>query len=215
MNLLCLLASTLPTQPHFEFEPSLAELSRGIGSSIETVSFAPYTPAVPLATEYPELEYTYIEANYIWTDSDDLDDTLDGWEATGSLELPLNFFLQASVSDQSADADVSTYRIGAGWHFGFTSLLDAYGILSFAHVEVDNSPSDFSDDGMAGELGLRFMLTRKLELNGRGQWVDIEDSEAGYGVGARWYITESLSLGANIDEIDNDEVVSAGVRLEF
>src|SRR5690349_17806282 len=50
---------------------------------------APLRPVAPVVSDdLPSMEYTYVEANYIVTDSHDLDETLKGVELTGSLELP-------------------------------------------------------------------------------------------------------------------------------
>jgi hypothetical protein len=168
-----------------------------------------------LEQDLPEMEYTYIEANYLWTDSDALDDDVDGFELTGSLELPLNFFGQITASHQSADADLDAYRIGAGYHLPLGSRIDAYGLLSFAHVEADNSGNDFDDDGVAGELGVRMMVTHKIEVNGRAQWVNVDDDQYGVGVGARYYLMSALSVGGRVDFLDEDESFAVGLRLEL
>jgi hypothetical protein len=174
------------------------------------------TAAAPVVDDdVPEMEYTYIEANYLWTDSDDADDTLGGWELVGSLELPLNFFGQISVSQQSDDADLEQYRIGAGYHLPLGARLDAFGILSFAHTEVDDSGNDFDDEGVAAELGGRFLVNPKLEVNGSVEWMDVEESETGVGFGARWYFIDALSLGGRIERVDTDESFSVGLRLEI
>jgi len=172
-------------------------------------------PALVEVDEFPKMEYTYVEASYVYLDSDQLNDKFDGWDLTGSFELPMNFFLQASVRQQSADADFDQYKIGAGWHFGLIPRLDAYGILSYQDVEVSGSGSDFSDAGVGAELGLRFSLLKKLELNGRYQWSDLENSDSSGGLGARWYLTERFSIGANFDRAGDDDLISAGLRFEL
>jgi len=216
-SLLCLLVSALPTQPLYTFEPTAPTESPVMSSPLEPSPLATYAPTAALAEgDMPELEYTYIEANYVWQDPEDFEDNLDGWEITGSLELPLNFFLQATYIDQDSDFDdVTRWRLGAGWHIGLIARLDAYGILSYEHVEFDNSDVDIDEDGVAGEIGLRFLLTPKIELNGRILWKDVEESEAGGGVGARFYFSDSLSVGANYDITDNNDTALAGLRFEF
>lgn len=211
MFTLCLLPFASATEP---LPGSAAPIAATL-FSVEPRSFSSSTLGVAPAEDRPEMEYTYIEANYVWLDSDLLGDTLDGYEVTGSLELPLNFFLQATGRDQSADASVTTYRIGAGWHFGFTAMFDAYGILSYENVQVDDSGDDFTGEGAAGEIGLRFLPTKRIELNGRAQYVDSVDGEAGFGLGARFYFTESLSAGLRFDAIGDDTLGSAGLRFEF
>jgi hypothetical protein len=172
-------------------------------------------PAVAAPEDFPELEYTYAEASYVSLDSDALNETLDGWDLTGSFELPMNFFLQGSARKFSGDTDLTQYRLGAGWHFGLLGRLDAYGILSYQHVEVDSPGGDSNEDAAAAELGLRFSLMRNLELNARGQWADMGDRDVGYGAGARFYMTERFSIGAYYDQLGDDQLLTAGVRVEL
>lgn len=198
--LLPLLLSVLPSDPMPALEP---------------LALVGPAPVLVEVEDFPPMEYTYVEASFVWTDNDLLDDQLDGWDLTGSFELPMNFFVQATVRQQSKDADLNQYRIGAGWHFGLIPRLDAYGILSYQDVELDGSGSDYSDSGAGAELGLRFALLKKLELSGRLQWTDLENSDSGGGLGARWYLTERFSLGANYDRAGSDDTLTAGLRFEL
>jgi len=186
------------------------------------LSLAPTEPPIsswmrPIAApdEFPPMEYTYVEASYVMLDSDSLNDELDGWDLTGSFELPMNFFLQATVRQLSADADVDRYTLGAGWHFGLVPRLDAYGILQYQTIDVSGSGTDSEDDGMGAELGLRFSLTRAIELSGRYQWSDLDDSDSSVGVGARYYFGSLLSAAVNYDQASDDKVITAGVRVEL
>jgi opacity protein-like surface antigen len=171
---------------------------------------------VPIAPsdDLPEMEYTYVEANYIVTDSDDLDETLKGVELTGSLELPLNFFGQVTYTRQSNDADVDVWKLGAGYHLPIGSRLDAYGILSYVHAEVSDGIDD-SEDGAAAELGVRFMLLQNVELNGAAKWIDLNEDDYGIAVGARWYLIDRLSFGGRLETIDSDTTVALGARFEL
>lgn len=211
-TILCLLAFASPTTP-----PSELPLDATTAAPTFELVFGPGSPSsstramVPLA-EMPELEYTYVELSYVSVDSDLVDDTLDGWDLTGSLELPMNFFVQGTATEQSGDSDVTRYRVGAGWHMGFTSRLDAYGILSYEYLDVSGADSD---DGVSGELGLRVMLTPKIEVNARGLWVDVEDSDGGGGVGGRFYFTDFLSVGARFDSVGGEDTIAAGLRFEI
>src|SRR5258705_8401742 len=99
----------------------------------------------PLATmtapadDMPEMEYTFVEANFLWTDSHDLDETVDGVQLIGSFELPANFFVQGTASKQTGNADLEFYTVGAGYHLPLTSRFDAFGILSVAVQESNGS----------------------------------------------------------------------------
>ncbi len=174
-------------------------------------------PAISLAPEeFPALSYSYLEANYVWLDNDSQNDTFDGGELVGSFQLPiLGLFLQAGARKQSSGADLTTWTVGAGYHIGFGGRFDAYGILSWQDVKLDGSGSDFTDSGVAGEAGLRMMMLKNLELNGRFKWADVENSDAGGGLGARFYFSGNLSAGLNVDRLGSDDLVSAGLRFGF
>jgi hypothetical protein len=182
---------------------------------------SPEAPSLPLVAagvavpalddDVPEMEYTYAELNYLWTDSDDLDEELGGVELTGSLELPLNFFGQVAWTNQSDDTDVETVRIGAGWHFGLGTRLDAYGMLSYLDAEVD----DESEDGIAGELGARWLITESLEVNAAAKWADVEEDDYGIAAGARYYLIDILSVGGRVEQFDDDLTFAVGVRVEI
>lgn len=202
--LLALLASSFPTLLVPEPAPLFSE-----------PAWLP-EPAYAALADAPELEYTYIEANYIWTNLDVGDEKLDGGELIGSLELPLNLFGQITASTQSDETDVNVYRIGAGWHFGLIPRLDLFAILSYLHVEADNASFDSKEDGIQGDLGVRFLLSDKIELNAKGIWQDIDDEDdVGFGLGARFYLIDRLSLGARVEVLDSDETYAVGLRFDF
>jgi hypothetical protein len=179
------------------------------------VAFPSFAPAAPVSDDLPPLEYTYVEAEYVSRDSKALGETLTGWDLTGSLELPMNFFLQATGHNQSDNAELKGYRVGGGWHFGLASRIDAYAILSYEHLELSGSSSNSTNDAASGELGLRLMLTHAIEVNGRLLWADIGDRDPGGGLGARYYLMSRLSVGARYDRLGQDDQVSAGLRFEF
>ena len=170
---------------------------------------------VPADEGVPELSFSYVELNYLITDSDDADDTLGGLELLGSLELPLNFFAQASISRQSDDADLDQYRLGAGYHLPVGDRVMAYGLLSYARTEVDDSGDDFDDNGVAGELGARTIVSEKLELNGAAKWLNVDDNDFGLSIGARWFFTPAVSVGGRIDSIEGEDSIALGARFQF
>ena len=194
-----------------DWSPLFAEPT-ALSTASPLVAYRP-VPVAP-SDDLPEMEYTYVEANYIVTDSHDLDETLKGVELTGSLELPLNFFGQVTYTRQTNDADVDVWKIGAGYHLPVGSRLDAYGILSYVHAEVSDGIDD-SEDGAAAELGLRFMLLQNLEVNGAAKWIDLNEDDYGLAVGARWYLIDRLSFGGRLESIDSDTTVALGARFEL
>jgi hypothetical protein len=126
----------------------------------------------------------------------------------------MNFFLQATGHSLSGDTDLSGYRVGAGWHFGLMSRLDAYAILGYEHLKLSGGIDD-TEDAFSGELGGRLMITHKIEANARFVWADMGDRDPGAGIGARFYIIPRFSVGARYDRLGDDDVVSAGLRFEL
>jgi hypothetical protein len=165
-----------------------------------------------LAQTQKGFSYTYAELNYKSFDSDDADQTFDGFELKGSFEIMLNIFLQASYQKLSDDFDLDRYRFGAGWHLPVGDKLDLFGILSYAKDDVEGPGSE---DGIQGEVGGRFWLLEKVELNGEAIWADVDDSAFGVGVGARWYPIDLLSLGFNVETLDSDTTYTLGVRAQL
>ena len=179
----------------------------------ELPELPPVSAPVPVLAEGPsKISWTFAEVNYKWVDVDALDDSIDGVELKGSLEILLNIFLQASYSMLSGDVDVDETRIGAGWHFGVGDTLDLFGILSYAYEDPDGGDSE---DGVRGEAGARFLLGEKIELNGEAIWQNIDESDYGIGVGGRFYLTPKISLGLGAEILDNDETYTAGARFQF
>jgi len=183
--------------------------------TLPEAALPPISAAPLVQDDKPTFSYTFVEANYLWTDIDGLDDPLDGWEVRGSIELPLNLFIQGSYSEISDTEEFHEYRLGLGWHLTLGKSIDAYGILSVAGAELEDSAFDADEDGIAGEVGARFLLGEKIELNGRAEWVDVDGSEVGFGAGGRFYFNSSLSAGLDVGFIDESESYSAGLRFEF
>jgi hypothetical protein len=161
------------------------------------------------------LSYTYIEANYLWADYDGFDDSLDGWEARASFEIPLGIFLQATYSQLSGDADVDTWRFGAGWHLPIGQKLDVYGLLSATGQDIEADLEDEDDASIAAEAGARFLLGEKIELNGRILWSDLEESDTTLGAGGRFYFSDAWSVGLNADFGNDVTYFAAGLRFQF
>jgi hypothetical protein len=176
---------------------------------------APIEPAPALAAEEPRrgsFSYSFIEANYKWTDIDGFGDSLDGWELRASFELPLNIFLQGSYGQLSGDTDIDEWRFGAGWHLPVGQKLDFYGILSMAGTDIQDGDND---NGVAAEVGGRFMVVDKIELNGRVIWADVSDSDGGAGIGGRFYFNPQTSFGLNADFTGDATTYTAGLRFQF
>lgn len=125
-------------------------------------------PAVSTAAE--KLGYTWIEADYVNLDIDDLDDDEgiiedfddgDGWAARGSFAFTENFFTFASFSDTDSDAtffdndnflitantDIERLNLGIGfnWMLGSSEETQADLVTRIAYTDID-----YGDFGLGG-----------------------------------------------------------------
>lgn len=194
--------------------PNVPEASAA-SLALDPVAAFVASPAPMLESDNPSgFSYTFVEANYVMYEPDGSNESLDGFEFKASLEIILNIFLQGSYSVLSDDSDLDLYRIGAGWHLPIGETLDLYGILSFASAELDGV-TDVDEDGLAANVGARFWLTDKFELNGEVEWLDLDESDMGVGAGVRWYLMERISLGLGVETLDSDETYTVGARFSF
>jgi hypothetical protein len=199
--------------------PLLALAATSYAPADAELAAPPLTPEPQRAEEMTAvarpLSYSFVEGNFLWTDSDDLDEKVTGVELVGSYEFSKGFFGQIALSHQSNDADLDRFRIGVGYHAPISTNLDAYGILSILRQEVDAAGRDFDDTGVAVEVGARYMASPTLELNGAFLWAELEDTDAGVRLGARHYFDERFSFGGRIEFVDSDVTLGLGLRYVF
>lgn len=157
--------------------------------------------------------YTYAEFDVCWVDPDySGSDTEIGFQLLGSASVYRDLFVRASYLDSGGDADVSLFKIGAGWAFPIQERLDGYGILQLGRVDVGSA----DDTGWLLEGGVRYAATEKIELNGLIEVVDFEDTELGFGAGGRYSFTPQLSAGLNFETIsDFANIFYLGLRYDF
>ncbi len=135
-----------------------------------------------------------------------------GFQLVGSYRAWRDLFVKASYQDSGGDADLSLFKIGAGWAVPLQKGLDAYGLFSIARADVGSA----DDTGWALEGGVRYMANEQIELNGLLEFVDFEDTEVGLGLGARYYFDDRLSGGVNYETIsDFSDTLFFGVRYQF
>jgi len=154
--------------------------------------------------------YTYIEVDAALVDPDySGSDSEVGFQLLGSAMVWRDLFVRASYLGSGGDADLSLFKVGAGWAIPIQKNLDLYGLLSLAHTEVGNG----DDTGWALEGGARFMPSEKFELNGLVEVVDYDDSDLGFGLGGRYYFNEKVSAGLNFETTgDFADIWYLGVR---
>ncbi len=155
---------------------------------------------------YGEFDVCLVDPDYAGSDSEV------GFQFLGSARVYRDLFVRASYLDSGGDADLTLFKIGAGWAFPIQKGFDAYGIFQVGRVDIGNA----DDTGWILEGGVRYAATEKIELNGLVEVVDFDNTELGIGAGARYSFTPQLSAGLNFETIsDFADIVYLGVRYEF
>jgi hypothetical protein len=167
--------------------------------------------------------YSYIQANYQEVDIDvgggfDVDG--DGFGVSGSLAINDNWFIFAGYSslDFESVVDLTEWSLGGGWNSAISEKTDWFATAAYIDAEIDIGGFDSaSDSGFGVSVGMRSMLTPKLELAGSVGYADLGDGADGTSVsGGLWYaVAGSLALGVGFDVGEDTTGYGVGIRLYF
>ncbi len=176
-----------------------------------------------------DLSYSFVQGGYQRIDIDD--DLIGGIDGDGfdigfSFEVGENFFVAGSYGTAELDTDAffgltvdyDQTDIGLGYHGAISDKTDFYGVLSW--VKVEASISGFGsedDDGFGLTVGMRSMVTDKVELEGHLGYVDLGDSgdSTAIGVGAIYEFTPNFGAGVSVDFDEDVTTYGIGARLYF
>lgn len=185
--------------------------------------------------------WSYGQLGYFRADSGD--DSTDAFRVKGSIGFLEQFHAQAEWIDGEYgdtvdfdgddDADFDGYRLIIGAHPSLGPNTDGVLELQYFDLEADydggyGGGDDIEIDGFGVGVGLRHMLTEKVELSGTAWWNEAEWDEGDYDedfsdvsleLGGRYLINENLSAGVNV--ITNDPIanhadsITIDVRWQF
>lgn len=174
---------------------------------ILTITAMLVTSAAALA-ETPS--YNYIEGSYQFVDLDiDFGSNVDGdgFGVGGSYELAENWHIFAGYSMIGFDfgIDLNELSVGAGYHADISDTTSFYANLAYVSAEIDvDTLGSVDENGYGLMVGLRGMVTDRLELDGNLSYVDLGDGADGtaLGVSALYAFGDSFSAGitAGFDE---------------
>jgi hypothetical protein len=166
--------------------------------------------------------YSYIQASYQDVDIDlgGLDIGGDGLGVAGSVALNDSWFVFANYSSFDFDpfVDLDEWAAGAGFHSALSEKTDWFATLAY----IDSSGDifgfgSFSDSGVGVSLGVRSMISPKLELVGSVSYADLGGGADGTSIGGGlWYtVGGNLALGVGFDAGDDITSYGLGLRLYF
>ena len=124
------------------------------------------------------------------------------------------------VFSSNVDVDFNTLSVGLGYRYSLSKTTDLFGVLSYEDMEVKassqgNSESE-SDNGYGLQIGIRSMLSEKVELSGSLQYLDIADeTETAIGVSALYNFTEQFSAGVGYSKSDDVDTITVSAVYFF
>jgi len=164
--------------------------------------------------------YNYLEGSYQRVDIDSPDVDGDGFGFGGSVELGDNahFFAGYGSIDFDFGIDINELAVGVGFHTDLTPTLDFVANLAYLRLDADaNGFSSATENGVGAEIGLRSMLSDRLELAGFIQYADLGDAGDDTSLrGEAWYsFSESFALGLNVGAAEDVLRYGIGARFYF
>jgi hypothetical protein len=166
-----------------------------------------------------EISYGYLQGGYQEVSLDNGPDG-DGFGIGGSFEFSDSVYAFASYGTASFDfgVDLDELAIGAGYHTRITGSTDVFAALAYIVADADsNAFGSLDENGFGATIGVRGMLSPKLELAASIGYVDLGNGADGTSLGgAAWYsLGSKLALGINADFAENGESFGVGVRWYF
>ena len=171
-----------------------------------------------------DLSYNFIEIGY---QKADLDDDLagfsidgDGYGIAGAFEVGENWFIAVGYSALDFDfgVDLDQLSVGGGYHFGMSESTDFFATLSYLTAEISASGfGSLDEDGYGVAIGVRSLLTDKVELSGSIGYSDLGDGADGtaFNAGALYSFTENFAVGFDIGIDEDVTLYGIGGRFYF
>ena len=175
-----------------------------------------------------DLNYNYIQGGFQTLDLDDdsglVDDDGSGFAIRGSVEIAPSWYLFGSYGSADLDSaflddiDFDELTIGGGYYASLSQRADVFAELAYVSVEVDAAGLGSEDDnGFGARVGVRGMVSDRVELLGAVRHVDLDAAGDGTSLeGEAWYaFTEQFSLGVSGSFGDDVTVLGINGRLYF
>lgn len=175
--------------------------------------------------------YTYAELGYQHFDADKYDGNGArvniSYGATDHIFLKMGYArLFVDATGLSGDIDVDRFNIGLGGHMALSDNIDALAVVSYVDNEYSGAISTEADEGYQVDLGVRGMVSKKVELNATASFRHMaltsalgvaDDEDMGFELGTVIKMKKDFHLTGNVSYFDEAEEtgVFAGIRLEL
>ena len=180
--------------------------------------------ALSLNTFAASPSYDFVKAGYVQADIEDAGDfEPSGFQIQGFKSLNENVYLtgrygQLGEDVSGVDIDLDYASAGVGYRYGLTQNTDFFGEVTYEYVNLDielDSISGEDDNGYGITAGIRSMLSEQFELRGAIRYIDIEDDETAFEIGADYFFTPQLSFGATYVIADDVDLLGVSARYTF
>ena len=168
--------------------------------------------------------YDFVKAGYVQADIEDAGDfEPTGFQIQGFKSLNENVYLtgrygQLGEDVSGVDIDFDYASAGVGYRYGLTQNTDFFGEVTYEYVNLDielDSISGEDDNGYGITAGIRSMLSEQFELRGAIRYIDIEDDETAFEIGADYFFTPQFSFGATYVIADDVDLLGVSARYTF
>ena len=168
--------------------------------------------------------YDFVKAGYVQADIEDAGDfEPTGFQIQGFKSLNENVYLtgrygQLGEDVSGVDIDLDYASAGVGYRYGLTQNTDFFGEVTYEYVNIDvelDSISGEDDNGYGITAGIRSMLSEQFELRGAIRYIDIEDDETAFEIGADYFFTPQFSFGATYVIADDIDLLGVSARYTF
>lgn len=162
-----------------------------------------------------DLSYNYAELRFVDTEINSVDG--DGFRLNGSFELTGNWLLVGGYSTLDFDsADLSSLEIGGGYVHRYNQQMDFVGYAKLVRAEVDvNGGGSDDDTGIALAGGVRGTFAPQFEGRALLNYVNVDETDTYFEVGADYYFNEQFSAGATLEFGGDADSLTIGVRWFF
>ena len=168
--------------------------------------------------------YDFVKAGYVQADIENAGDfEPTGFQIQGFKSLNENVYLtgrygQLSEDVSGVDIDLDYVSAGVGYRYGLTQNTDFFSEVTYEYVNLDielDSISGEDDNGYGITAGIRSMLSEQFELRGAIRYIDIEEDETAFEIGADYFFTPQFSFGATYVIADDVDLLGVSARYTF
>lgn len=174
---------------------------------------------VPWLAQADDFDYSYVEGGIANANVDvgPADVDIDGLIVGVSFAVTEELHVFGSYEDQDFDfgSNGNVLTLGGGFHVGLSQDLDFVGDLAYIEAEVATPFGSADDSGYAVGAGLRSRLSDAVEIDAGIRYVDLDETDTLFSVGARYYFTDALALGGAYTNGDDGSSWSVRVRYRF